>query len=262
MAAAAALQQALTADLALLGGVPLTVTSSKSPLTWSARSVSTEAEWGRDAKKDGRQLTGQVFASVEVSIRLRDFDRLGAVTQALARHEDFNLSRAHWQADDDNSGWPGVRAAAIEAAVRKGRDYAASLWRGADGGRPRRRRRPARRRPARRRPARWRWGTGPLGHGWRPPERGAPPVTTAPHGPRSLVPRRRRTFLGRRNGRGLREAGAGSRKSQDSLGQLCSQPLYRVIPGPYRGLTCLGSPLTWHGGRISIAPTGTGLCPV
>lgn len=127
MAAAAALQQALTADLALLGGVPLTVTSSKSPLTWSARSVSTEAEWGRDAKKDGRQLTGQVFASVEVSIRLRDFDRLGAVTQALARHEDFNLSRAHWQADDDNSGWPGVRAAAIEAAVRKGRDYAASL---------------------------------------------------------------------------------------------------------------------------------------
>lgn len=49
---------------------------------------------------------------------------LGAV---LARLEAFNLNGVSWYVDDDNPAWPSVRTAAMEAALRKARDYASAL---------------------------------------------------------------------------------------------------------------------------------------
>jgi hypothetical protein len=37
------------------------------------------------------------------------------------------VQQVGWHVDWDNPAWPAVRAAAIQAAVRKGRDYAAAL---------------------------------------------------------------------------------------------------------------------------------------
>ncbi len=47
--------------------------------------------------------------------------------RVFARHEDFNVRQVTWHVDDDNPGWSAVRAEAIEAALRKGRDYAVAL---------------------------------------------------------------------------------------------------------------------------------------
>lgn len=37
------------------------------------------------------------------------------------------MTQVSWHVDWDNPAWPEVRAAAIQAAIRKGRDYAAAL---------------------------------------------------------------------------------------------------------------------------------------
>jgi hypothetical protein len=49
---------------------------------------------------------------------------LGAV---LANHETLNVNQVAWHVDPDNPAWPDVRAAAIQAGIRKGRNYAAAL---------------------------------------------------------------------------------------------------------------------------------------
>jgi hypothetical protein len=45
----------------------------------------------------------------------------------LATHEAFRVHHVAWAVDPDNPSWPEVRAAAIRAAIEKGRDYAAAL---------------------------------------------------------------------------------------------------------------------------------------
>ena len=45
----------------------------------------------------------------------------------FARQEGFYVDGVSWHVDDDNPAWAAVRAAAIEAAIRKGRDYAGAL---------------------------------------------------------------------------------------------------------------------------------------
>lgn len=46
---------------------------------------------------------------------------------SLAAHEDLSVHEVSWDVDWDNPAWPQVRAAAIRAAISKGRDYAAAL---------------------------------------------------------------------------------------------------------------------------------------
>src|SRR3954447_26673775 len=71
LAVVRAAQDELTAALRRLGGVPLTVETERSDLTWSMGSCSTHDE--RDFDPSGR---GRLFAAADVSITARDLARL------------------------------------------------------------------------------------------------------------------------------------------------------------------------------------------
>ncbi len=124
--AASALEH-LIADLTSLGGVALEVETGRRPLTWSAQSATTYVERDHNKQTGRVELTGQVTATVAVLITVRAFDMLAALGAVLANHETLNVNQVAWHVDPDNQAWPDVRAAAIQAAVRKGRDYAAAL---------------------------------------------------------------------------------------------------------------------------------------
>jgi uncharacterized protein len=120
-AAAATLEQ-LTKGLESLGGVALTPETERGPLTWSAQSAASQPEYG-----DHGERTGRVSAAVAIEIDLRDFTLVDQLSELLASQEALSLDYVSWHADWDNPAWPQVRADAIRAAVRKGRDYAAAL---------------------------------------------------------------------------------------------------------------------------------------
>jgi len=123
LAVVRAAQDALVAGLRRLGGVPLAVDSERSALTWSVGSISSHDE--RDF--DPGRGAGRVFAAADVAVTARDQSRLPEIAEALGRSELLQLHGASWYVDPDNPAWRGVRAAAIAAAVAKGRDYAAAL---------------------------------------------------------------------------------------------------------------------------------------
>jgi uncharacterized protein YggE len=127
VAAAAAGLRRLTDDLGALGGVPLTPDSRRPPLTWSSFSATTEVEYEHDQQKGHPRPTGRTIASVAVSLVVRAFDLLDRLGGVLAGHEAFSMHQVAWGVDPDNPSWPEVRAAAIRAAIDKGRDYAAAL---------------------------------------------------------------------------------------------------------------------------------------
>jgi uncharacterized protein YggE len=117
----------LTADLAALGGLPFEESAQRWRLTWSAYSSAT-CEEGYHDKETGRLVrTGQVTATVALRVTLRDLDALDAVSGVLAAHQSLNVHGVTWHVDWDNPAWPQVRAAAIQAAIGKARDYAAAL---------------------------------------------------------------------------------------------------------------------------------------
>jgi uncharacterized protein YggE len=124
---AAAARGSLLGELAQLGGVPLTVEAHRSVLTWSAFSATTQAEREHDPKTGRYELTGRVVATVQLGVGVRDFGLLDALGAAFARHEGFDVGQVRWDVDDDNPGWSAVRGDAIQAALRKGRDYATAL---------------------------------------------------------------------------------------------------------------------------------------
>lgn len=125
-AAAAALDR-LTADLASLGAVARGVETERHRLTWSAQSATTRAEREHNEETGRYEPTGRVTATVAVVIAVRAFDTLEALGAVLATHEALNVREVSWHVDWDNPAWPEVRAAAIQAAIRKGHDYAAAL---------------------------------------------------------------------------------------------------------------------------------------
>lgn len=118
---------ALLADLRDLGGVALAAGAPRRPLAWAAHSTSSyvEARWDKRQERD--VPTGRVIASVALRIEVRDFVLLDRLGDALARHEAVHVQHVEWSVDSDNEAWPTVRAAAIDAAIRKGRDYATAL---------------------------------------------------------------------------------------------------------------------------------------
>ena len=95
------------------------------PLTWSAHSAATHDEHVHDKKTGQYEPTGQVTATVALQITVRAFDLLDALGSHLSAHEALRVQEVTWHVDWDNPGWRDVRAAAIEAAMAKGRDYAA-----------------------------------------------------------------------------------------------------------------------------------------
>lgn len=125
-AAATALER-LTAALTSLGGTALTSDTERHPLTWSARSATTRVEQEFDKRTGLSAPTGQVSAAVMVVITARALDRLEALGAVLASHDTVAVQHVGWDVDWDNPAWPGVRSAAIHAAIGKGRDYAAAL---------------------------------------------------------------------------------------------------------------------------------------
>ncbi len=127
MAAAAAAQGGLTDDLAGLGAVPLTLETEQSPLTWSAFSMSTQAESKYDARTNRQEETGRIIATVRIRVTARDMSRLKDLSSVLARQEAFEVHRVNWQVDEENPGWSAVRRDAIQAAVRRAHDYAGAL---------------------------------------------------------------------------------------------------------------------------------------
>jgi hypothetical protein len=124
---AASMLQRLTDDLAEFGGVALDVETGRSSLTWSAHSTGTHIDWEHDNQTGRRVATGQINATVRIRLRVRAFELLDRLGALLAGHDGFSLHNVSWDVDDDNPTWPLVRAAAIHAAVRKARDYAAAL---------------------------------------------------------------------------------------------------------------------------------------
>lgn len=117
----------LTADLAALGAVALEADTGRRPLTWSAQSMTTYAERAHDQDTGQYQPTGQVIAAVAVVIAVRAFALLETLGAVLAGREAVAVQGVTWHVDWDNPAWPLVRADAVQAAIGKGRDYAAAL---------------------------------------------------------------------------------------------------------------------------------------
>lgn len=120
--AAAVAVDTMKAALTDLGGVALDATTTGSPLTWLVRQVHTRPEGN---PRQGP--TGNMYASVQWQVGLRDFTKLAEV-QAIV--EDPNLHHVHqtiWHLDRDNPAWAAVRADAVIDALRRGREYAAAL---------------------------------------------------------------------------------------------------------------------------------------
>lgn len=126
-AAAAATFKQVLAELAELGGHALTVRTTRSSLTWSTHSIQTHDEYDHDKNSGTHGPTGRHRASVNVLISVRDFALLDGVGGLLTSRDAINVHSVSWSVDDDNPDWALVRADAIQAALRKGQDYASAL---------------------------------------------------------------------------------------------------------------------------------------
>lgn len=124
---AAAALETVTSDLRDLGAVALVAGDDRRPLMWTAYSATTRVETEWTSKLDRPMPTGRIVATVALRVDARDFAVINRLDAALAAHEDLHVEHVEWWVDADNPAWPEVRAAAIEAAIRKGRDYAAAL---------------------------------------------------------------------------------------------------------------------------------------
>lgn len=118
---------AATGALRDLGGVVREAGDRRRALAWLVRSMHTDPERRWDDKQDRYLLTGKVSASAALLVVVRDFGLLDRVGTALAGHQHVHLHYVDWLVDHDNAGWQQVRAAAVEAALAKARDYAAAL---------------------------------------------------------------------------------------------------------------------------------------
>ena len=116
----------VTASLEGLGAVPLTPETRRSPMTYWVHTAETYRDRELD-KATGRQGPVQVLAAVGVNVAVRDLGRLTDVDSALAAVADLDVNWVRWEVDGENPAWRQVRAEAIEAAMVRGRDYAAAL---------------------------------------------------------------------------------------------------------------------------------------
>lgn len=120
-------QETLVHGLAELGGSPLTVQTRRAALTWSISSVGTGDEHDFDKATGQHGPTGRVVANATAAITSRELARLDGLGHALTSVENLHFEGIAWRVDADNENWRGVRADAIDAAIAKGRDYAAAL---------------------------------------------------------------------------------------------------------------------------------------
>lgn len=74
----------LTAHLSGLGAIPLTRTTIRAPLTWSAQSARTEPQRALDEQTGAWLPTGLTTATVSLVVEVRAFDLLDRLGQVLA----------------------------------------------------------------------------------------------------------------------------------------------------------------------------------
>jgi uncharacterized protein YggE len=127
MAEAARALSGATGRLAAAGGVALTVDTARAPLTWSTQSIHTYPEHAHNHMTGEHAATGRHHASASLLVAVRDFALLPEVEVILTGHDAVELHSVQWLVDHDNPAWGSVRADAIQAALLKGRDYAAAL---------------------------------------------------------------------------------------------------------------------------------------
>lgn len=120
--AAAIAIDSMKAGLSKFGGVVLSSSTTRQPLTWSVQQMQTHPY---NDPATGR--TGTIAAAATVLITLRDLDRLEPLQEFLASMDGFQMGHAQWQVDDDNPAWAELRTEAIHEALRKGRHYAEAL---------------------------------------------------------------------------------------------------------------------------------------
>jgi uncharacterized protein YggE len=120
-------QRALVDALAALGGVPLTVQTRQASVTWSLGSIGTSDEHDFDKATGHHGPTGWVVAEGVAVITARALGRVNELGQVLASVRGMHIDHISWQVDQENEQWRGVRSDAIDAALAKGRDYAAAL---------------------------------------------------------------------------------------------------------------------------------------
>jgi uncharacterized protein YggE len=118
---------ALTGELAGLGGRPLTPDTARSPLTWSAQSLTVQPEHDHDKVTGIHGPTGRQHASVSIVLTVRDFGLLSEISSMITGHSRLSVFSVGWTVDADNPGWAQVRADAVRAALRTGQDYAAAI---------------------------------------------------------------------------------------------------------------------------------------
>jgi uncharacterized protein YggE len=118
---------AATGALRDLGGVVRAAGDAPGPLSWLVRSMRSEPQTRWDGTQQRTLRTGKVIASADLVVAVRDFALLDRIGAAFAGHDGVHVRYVHWSVDHDNPGWQRVRAAAIDAALVKGRDYAAAL---------------------------------------------------------------------------------------------------------------------------------------
>src|SRR5262245_10663308 len=117
----------VTSQLAELGGQSLTALTARAPLTWSTQSIHTGEEHSYDNISGAKGPTGRHQASATLVINVRDFALLGRVEGIATGHDMVNVGSVRWSVDEDNPEWARVRSEAIQAALRKGQDYASAL---------------------------------------------------------------------------------------------------------------------------------------
>jgi hypothetical protein len=120
-------QQTLLNGLAELGGTPLTVQTRRAALTWSISSVGTGDEHDVDKATGRHGPTGRVIANATAVITSRELARLDDLGRALTSVANLHFEGIAWRVDAENEHWRAVRSDAIDAAIAKGRDYAAAL---------------------------------------------------------------------------------------------------------------------------------------
>lgn len=82
----------------------------------------------RGSKVEAVQAAAAALDSLTTDlIAVRAFELMDGLGAVLAVREAVTVDEVSWHVDWDNPAWPGVRADAVQAAIAKGRDYAAAL---------------------------------------------------------------------------------------------------------------------------------------
>jgi hypothetical protein len=89
--------------------------------------MTTYPERAHDRDTGQYQPAGQVTAEVAVVVAVRALELLDALAAVLVAGEAITVQGDSWPVDWDNPAWPLARADAVQAAIRKARDYAAAL---------------------------------------------------------------------------------------------------------------------------------------